>query len=440
MADYSKEGEAVKDRFVKEFDSWFAGFYGSGEKPLKTDTNPQGKGVTKGAATRAVNSLVGSTDDLNATNSKLGSNLDYVDNRMSKGDSMKSMVGGLRGRVQKATSGSDGARLAVTPYDALHHKNPLGTFGPALRMQNGIIRMDFLQMAADDGNFFAETDSNLAGHSFDPRSHDASVGGASKQSYARDYGERPVRELSAHPRGTADPLMLPQKKYSSGKEMYEAAKPILEQNAQDVEIGKASDAPRRQFLNEVLVKEGKIPEGVDIFNADTDPATIKKAQDFLRSRPDLLKGAAKVWDPKEARKLIKILAGSSLVAVGTFGTGVDAAETGLRTKLAAETKDPVDALQAMISGLATTTGATGIGEALGLPLEVVNMFIDTYREDDFKAEPNAIEARTQQLKQSIKSNPKPTPEPKSEAGYETIGRLAGNLFATLKNGVIQLTR
>ena len=51
----------------------------------------------------------------------------------------------------------------------------------------------------------------------------------------------------------------------------------------------------------------------------------------------------------------------------------------LRTKVATETKDPVDALQAAISGAAGTVGATGVGEALGLPLEVINMLIDQHR-------------------------------------------------------------
>jgi hypothetical protein len=379
MADYSKEGEAVKDRFIKEYDSWSSSFYGSGEKPLKTPSNPKGAGITKGAATRAANSLVGSTDDLNATNSRLGSNLDYVDNRMSQGASMKSIMGGLRGRVQKATSGSDGAALAVTPYDAMHHKNPLGTYGPALRMQNGVVRLDFLERAAEQGFYFSETDFNLKGHSLDPRSHDASVGGASKQSYARNFGERPVRELSSHPRGTGDSLILPQKEYSSGKEMFDEALPILQQNAQDVEIGKASDAPRRKFLNDVLVNEGQIPEGVDIFSADADPDSIKNAQNFLRKRPDLLKGAASVWDPKEARALIKKLSAASLIGVGMLGTAADAAETTLRTKVATETKDPADALQAAISAAAGTVGATGVGEVLGLPLEVINMLIDQHR-------------------------------------------------------------
>lgn len=379
---YSKEGELLKDKFLKEFNKWFytSGFYGTGDKPLKTPDNPTGKGITKGAAGRAINSLISGPNNLNAANNSKGTNLDYLDNAMSKGLGPKSIMGAIRSRVQNATSGSDGARLAVTPYDALHHQNPLGTYGPSLRMQNGLVRLDFFKRAQDDGFGFSETDTNLKGQSLDPRAHDAGTGGASKTGkQLKQLGERPVRELSAHPRNTNDPIVMPEKVFDSGSEMYDAAKPILEQNKIDTAIGIAADGPRRRFLNDVLAKEGQIPAGVDVFSKDVDTATIAKAQEFLRGRPDLVEGAMKAFDPKEARALIKKLSAASLIGVGMLGTAADAAETGLRTKVATETKDPADALQAAISAAAGTVGATGVGEVLGLPLELINMMIDQHR-------------------------------------------------------------
>jgi hypothetical protein len=375
--EYNAEAERVKQRFIDQFTPWMKDFYGTGDKPAVTPANPQGKGITKGAAVRTANSIAGMPAGVNPTNNRYGNVLDDLDNRLTKGDSVKSILGAFRGRVQKATSGSDGARLAVTPYDAMHHQNPLGTYGPSLRAQSPEVRLEFLERAADEGYFFSETDPNLKGHSLDPRSHDAGTGGAGKNAYARHYGERPVRELSAHPRGTGDPLILPDTEFKTGKEMYEAAKPILEQNALDVEIGKAADAPRRDFLNNVLNKE--FGTTLDYFGKETDESSIKQAQKFLRGRPDLLEGAAKVWTPKEARKLIAKLSAASLVGVGMLGTGADAAETAIRTKVAADTKDPVDALQAAISAASTTVGATGVGEILGIPLELVNMMIDQAR-------------------------------------------------------------
>ena len=60
--------------------------------------------------------------------------------------------------------------------------------------------------------------------------------------------------------------VLPEKEFSSGAEMFEAAKPIFETNAMDVKIGRAADAPRRRFINSMLVKEGII---VDISEKPT---------------------------------------------------------------------------------------------------------------------------------------------------------------------------
>ena len=79
------------------------------------------------------------------------------------------------------------------------------------------------------------------------------------------------------------------------------------------------------------------------------------------------------------RRMIQGLGLTSAAALGTFGTAADAYETYERTKLAAETNDPIDKLQAGISATSTITGATGVGEIIGLPLEATNILIDQYR-------------------------------------------------------------
>ena len=52
----------------------------------------------------------------------------------------------------------------------------------------------------------------------------------------------------------------------------------------------------------------------------------------------------------------------------------------MRTELAVQTGNPVDYLQAGISGASTILGLTNIGDALGIPLEVLNSSIDQHRE------------------------------------------------------------
>ena len=415
MADYSKEGDAVKQRLFDAFGEW-----------EKTEDYAGRK--WKSRAQRAIKSVAGMTDDANPSGAKSGGVIDYIDNSLSKGKKTSSIMAGLGARVQNATDAT--APLTVTPLDSMHHIRPLDTYGPSLRMQNGIVRLDFLLGAADQGHYFSETFGNIGGGSLHPKAH---IGSTGKNTLARIFEAEGISgpaspNLSAHRTET----QLDLKQFDSGSDMLKAAQPHFEHDVFNAEVGKAADAPRRRMVTEILTSENIIDSGVDLFAEGADPGQIKKAKAFLNERPDLLRAIDAAIDPKEARKLIKVLAGSSLLAVGVFGTGVDAAETALRTKLAAETKDPVDTLQAMISGLATTTGATGIGEVLGLPLEVVNMFIDTYREDGFKVEPNALEARTQQLQQSLQSNPKPTQEPKSEAGYETLGRLGSEATNNLQ--------
>lgn len=70
-----------------------------------------------------------------------------------------------------------------------------------------------------------------------------------------------------------------------------------------------------------------------------------------------------------------------LGAVGWAGTAASAAETGMRTKLAMETKDPLDIAQAGLSGLSTAGDVLGpVGEIVSTPADVLNVAIDRRRE------------------------------------------------------------
>lgn len=401
MADYSKEGEELKDRFLQQYNQWSDEFY-DGNKIRRTPSNPEGKGITKGRAERGINSFISSPDNVH---------LNYVDNRLSKGATTKSIMGGLGGRVQNVSQG----RLSpygVTVWDEIHHGFPLGTYGPALRNQSGSIRLDFFNRVADAGygGHFGDGLLNVSGNSYDPRSHTGSRGGATKGSPIKaGYGLDGEGALSTHRRGTNDPLNLAPKPYGSGSEMFNAAEPIIKENLLDIEVGNAADAPRRRYFNEVLTRNGITPENYDAFAKGADPETNAAAKQFLESRPDLAIEGARIYDPREARKLIRKLSIASGIALGTLGTAADAAETGARGQLAAETKNPVDALQALISAATTTMGATGVGEVLGIPLEVVNMIIDTARDPLSLAE-GAMNRRQLERAEKIRGMPAEAPQ------------------------------
>lgn len=141
---------------------------------------------------------------------------------------------------------------------------------------------------------------------------------------------------------------------------------------------------------------------------------------------------AQEWIANNKEELSKMkpkhLAQLGLLSASVFGVGVSAAETGMRGKKAYESGNATDYLQTALSGASLISDTVPVvGELISTPADVANVAIDTYREPGFKAAPNPLEARTQQLKQSIQSNPKPTPQPKSEAGYETLGRVFGGL-------------
>ena len=134
------------------------------------------------------------------------------------------------------------------------------------------------------------------------------------------------------------------------------------------------------------------------------------------------------------RKTVKRLAALGLAAPSVLGYAASAAETGIRTNTAVRSGNPTDWLQAGLSGASLAAdGVPGVGELVSTPADAINVGIDTYRDPNFKAEPNALAARQQQLKKSLQVNPKPQPQPKSEAGYQTIGRVAQQGFNALKS-------
>lgn len=121
---------------------------------------------------------------------------------------------------------------------------------------------------------------------------------------------------------------------------------------------------------------GKINNIINEFSGN-DTKIQNNAKRLLETLPDKQINAISKLGMR--RRMIQGLGITSAAALGTFGTAADAYETYERTKLAAETNDPIDKLQAGISATSTITGATGVGEVIGLPLEATNILIDQYR-------------------------------------------------------------
>jgi len=64
---------------------------------------------------------------------------------------------------------------------------------------------------------------------------------------------------------------------------------------------------------------------------------------------------------------------------GPTGTAFDAIDLAERTALAASTGNPLDIAQAGVAGVTTALGATGVGEVVAYPLQIINDGVDVVR-------------------------------------------------------------
>ena len=95
------------------------------------------------------------------------------------------------------------------------------------------------------------------------------------------------------------------------------------------------------------------------------------------------------------RKHAKLLAGAGLVTVSTLGLGVSAAEAGIRSKVAMETKDPADIMQAGASGISlaadfvppTVPVAGWLAPIVSQAADAFNVVVDEMRDPTTKVPP-----------------------------------------------------
>ena len=185
--------------------------------------------------------------------------------------------------------------LRRLPTDRIHHGTPLEIGNILQEMPDEQLRRVLTELG-DEGYFFGDTDANVRGGSFDERAHTGArpKASTSKIVYPNTVGEPGLREVSAHPRGTRDKLFDIDARPTTAEEAKGVIRPLLEQGKDDFQRGVIADTPRRNYINQQLVEKGIIEQGVDIFSADIDDATLKRARPFLQSDA-LQEGAAKAF-------------------------------------------------------------------------------------------------------------------------------------------------
>lgn len=148
---------------------------------------------------------------------------------------------------------------------------------------------------------------------------------------------------------------------------------IATTTAEMVDMAASSPWPRQTPRNKRTILQGDL--GMD-YKKGMGPAYTNEFSNWKEHTDGRIADTVRGISP---RARIKAL-GIASMAPGFLGTAADAAETTARVDLARKSGNPVDWLQAGISGATTALGATGVGEVAGLPLELLNGSIDQHRE------------------------------------------------------------
>ena len=86
--------------------------------------------------------------------------------------------------------------------------------------------------------------------------------------------------------------------------------------------------------------------------------------------------------PVKQVKLLRQVQNLLLLVAFSFRSSwcsIGAVDTAQRTQKYKQTGNKLDGIQAWMSGVSTATGATGIGEVVSMPLDIVNLVIDAAR-------------------------------------------------------------
>ena len=98
---------------------------------------------------------------------------------------------------------------------------------------------------------------------------------------------------------------------------------------------------------------------------------------------ELISTASKAAKAGKTGKVIKAGIGlatvGSLAGLGPAGAALSAVDTYQRQQKYKQTGNKLDGIQAWMAGASTVTGATGIGEVVSMPLDIVNLIVDAAR-------------------------------------------------------------
>ena len=147
------------------------------------------------------------------------------------------------------------------------------------------------------------------------------------------------------------------------------------------------------------LKKAGIPLGEDV--AKQAVGTAEKIGDPLKSKQieAILKGtkqtknystvggyvrsasqAAKAGQTSKALKAgIGLATLGSLSVIGPAGAALSAVDAYQRQQKYRQTGNKLDGIQAWMAGASTVTGATGIGEVVSMPLDIINLIVDAAR-------------------------------------------------------------
>ena len=435
MSKYSKEYSKMKGSAKSKLQEFIAGI---------KDGSIRISGNEPKMSIRALRTLLLSGDEVHG---------DLVESFLSGNLTTEQFKNKLRGasetRIPKP--------LRRIPTDRIHHLTPLELANIVENMPDNEL-FTLLQDYEKEGYFFGDTDENVRGGSFDERAHTGARPKASKSKivYPNELGEPGLREMSAHPRGTRDTIFDVEAKPTTAAEAREIITPLLKQGEADIQRGIIADTPRRAYINQQLVEKGVIEQGVDIFSANIDDATLKKAAPYLSSA-EMQKGAALAFKTPTLdfkgggatlnRAALTGLAVAGVAALGPLGTAASAAELAGRTQIAGETNDPADQFQAGLAGASLVADVASyvpplapIGEAVSTAADAANIGIDVYREDPEKAK----QMVTQQAKRMIPADPIVTPVQRAAQAVQRGGRVkfgfGGAKFTLPEFGLSELLR
>ena len=130
-------------------------------------------------------------------------------------------------------------------------------------------------------------------------------------------------------------------------------------------------------MNELQEKVGTIPSGpragepLPVNKRTVGDSIIKELQE---------QGAKEATGLAASRSRALKLAGVGLAGVSVLGTAASAAETTERTNIARQTNNPMDWVQAGLSGLSLATDFIPVaGELVSTPADAANLMIDQHR-------------------------------------------------------------